>query len=216
MKKGSVIVELVKLFGMMVVGWILWVFVFAITTTPEESELVVEPFQGASLIFGVLTGLIICFGLKYNAMHKAQQATKAAFSNISVFEERAEKLFDKANRVADKYMDFEGSVQVQIAHERGTAMKGKRISNAKQFQTALEGYPDLKANQSIMELLNQIKDCENKLANQKFVYNQSVEEYNTLIHSFPASLLRKIGHFEDAEFYTHAEENMVSDEALGI
>lgn len=103
----------------MVVGWILWVFVFAITTTPEESELVVEPFQGASLIFGVLTGLIICFGLKYNVMHKAQQATKAAFSNISVFEERAEK-------------------------------------------------------------------------NQKLVYNQSVEEYNTLIHSFPASLLRKL------------------------
>lgn len=216
MKKTSVITEILKLFGMIIVGWILWLFVFAIVMTPEEADLVVEPFKGASLLMGTLTGCLICLGLKYNAIHKARQETKAAFSNICIFEERAEKLFDKANRVADKYMQFEENVQVQIAHERGSVMKGKRISNAKQFQSALEGYPNLKANESIMELLNQIKDCENRLANQKVTYNQTVERYNTLIHSFPATLFRKICHFEDAEFYTHADDNMISDEELGI
>lgn len=216
MKKPSVIIEVLKLFALCVVGWILWIFIFSATITPEDAEMTVEPFQGASLIFGVLTGLLVCLGLKYNAMHKARQRTKSAFSGIKIFEERSEKLLDKANRVADKYMSFEGSVQVKIAQARGSA-KIRRISNSQQFQSALEGYPDLKANQSVMELLEQIKDCENSIARQKLIYNEAVEEYNTLIHSFPATLLRGAFHFQDAEFYQGADEaDMVSDESLGI
>lgn len=115
-------------------------------------------------------------------------------------------------------MNFEGSVQVDIAHERnsGSRIKGK-IHSAHQFQTALENYPDLKANESIMELLRQIQDCENGLASEKLAYNSAVEQYNLLIHSFPATILRKLFHFADAEFYQGAEDSdMVSDEALGI
>lgn len=218
MKKPNTVIELLKLFAMMVIGWFFWLLIFSITITPEDAEMTVEPFRGASLLFGLLTGLIISAGLKYNAMHRAYQRTKSAYSNISIFNERAEKLLDKANRVADKYMDFEGSVQISIAHERNERdiIKGK-IYNSHQFKTALENYPDLKANESIMELLKQIQDCENGLANQKLIYNNEVEKYNTLIHSFPASVLCGIFRFKDAEFYSGTNETeIVSDEQLGI
>ena len=217
MKKPSTLVEVIKLIITLILCWLLWVIIFSFTSPPEAEEMV-EPFRGACLIFGTLTALVITFGLKFNSMHQAQQRTKAMRSNIGIFEERATRLLDKANRVADKYMNFEGSVQVDIAHERnsGSRIKGK-IHSAHQFQTALENYPDLKANESIMELLRQIQDCENGLASEKLAYNSAVEQYNLLIHSFPATILRKLFHFADAEFYQGAEDSdMISDEALGI
>ena len=218
MKKPSTLVEILKLMAALILGTFLWLLIFTVTTTPEDAEMTQEPFQGACFICGALTGLVITFGLKFNAMHQAQQRTKAMRSNIGIFEERATRLLDKANRVADKYMNFEGSVQVDIAHERnsGSRIKGK-IHSAHQFQAALENYPDLKANESIMELLRQIQDCENGLASEKLAYNSAVEQYNLLIHSFPATILRKLFHFADAEFYQGIDEgDIISDDALGI
>ena len=47
-------------------------------------------------------------------------------------------------------------------------------------------------------------------------YNYTVEYYNTLIHSFPNSLFRRLLKFEDVEFYNDEEEKERSDEELGI
>ena len=111
-------------------------------------------------------------------------------------------------------MSHEENVQIGVAEKR--TKKTKVIRNAQQFQIELENYPDLKANQSVMELLSQIKDTENAYAQSKINYNTSAEYYNTLIHSFPNNILRKIFKFKDAEFYSDDEENEVADEELGI
>lgn len=213
MKKPNVLIEMLKLMGALVLGWFLWVLIFAFL--PGDSVEASEPFPGAVVVFGVLTGLIVVLGIKYNGMQRAYQNTKAAFSNINIYEEKAERLLDKANRVADKYMVYEECVQTGIAKERSN--KKTSIRSAHQFQTALENYPDLKANSSIMELLRQIRECENALMHQKVAYNMSVEEYNALIHSFPTTILRVIFRFKDAEFYTKTDDaDMISDEELGI
>lgn len=216
MKKPNAAIEILKILAALLAGWLLWVCIFSALSPAEE---MVEPFAGAAVLLGVLTGLAVSAGLQYNAVHKARQEARSAESGIRVYEERADRLLDKANRVAEKYMRFEAKVQVGIAQARGVKVQGRqsRFSNAAQFQSALEGYPDLKANESVMELLRQIKECENGLASQKLAYNAAVEGYNTRIHSFPVSLLRKGFRFEEMDFYTsEKEEDMISDEALGI
>ena len=218
MKKQNVAVEILKILVSIFVGWFLWVCIFS-ALTPQEANEMIEPFHGASVVLGVLTGLIVSIITKYNVLHKAYQHTKSSLSNIEIFKERVDRLLDKANRVADKYMNFEKGAHVEVAHERGTNSSNKtgKIHNAFQFQTVLESYPNLKSNESVMELLNQIKDCENSLAAQKINYNDSVEYYNTLIHSFPMSILSSLFHFKEVQFYKGPDEdNLISYDELGI
>lgn len=219
MKNQNILIEILKLLGCVILGWILWLFIFA-ATSPQESSGVAEPFVGASVIFGIITGFIVGLGIKFNSVHRMKQHIFSMKSNIRIVEERSDKLLDKANRVADKYMSHEMAVQLGVASTRtpvAPADKKKLIKNSHEFKTAIESYPDLKANESIMELLNQIKDCENTVANCKIDFNSSVEVYNATIHSFPAMLFRKIAGFKDLDYLDSSIENsLISDEALGI
>lgn len=216
MKKPNTALEILKILAAIICGWFLWVCIFS-AATPEEADSMIEPFNGACVIFGILTGILVTIILKYNMLHQSLQKVAADASNIQVVVKRGEILLDKANRVADKYMGHEEKVYVSIAHERAPSRmpKGKRIKNASQFQSALENYPELKANENIMELLRQIRESENASANAKIHYNDQVAAYNTLLHSFPANLISRFLGFRDAEFYQEVDD-VISDEALGL
>lgn len=210
--KNSLAIEILKLFAWIVCAWIFWVFIFSVFT-PSSVEDVVEPFNGASLVFGFLTGVIITFVYKLNNVSSLKQKANAVKSNIEVLNKRSETLLTKANKVADKYMNHESHVQKSVAYAR----KSKVILNSKQFGGMLENYPELKANESIMELLKQIRESENVIANEKMTYNDYVSLYNTLIHSFPLTLISFITRFNDLEFYSEEDSSGIpSDEELGI
>lgn len=222
MKKPNVMMEILKLLGCVVLGWFLWVCIFSMLS-PQEAEDMVEPFNGASTIFGILTGLVIALGLKFNALHRMKQRISALKSNIRIVEERGGKLLDKANRVVDKYIVHEERVQIKVAYARadqnaGADSKSRTlVKNATEFKNAVESYPELKANESIMELLKQIQDCENTIASVKMDYNANVENYNANIHSFPAVFFRRIAGFKDMDYLESGQDDdLVSDEALGI
>lgn len=208
MKQSNVIWEMFKLLVAILLGIFIWVWIFACLPGGSVDE--TEFFPGATTVFGIATGLIVTLGMKFNALQRARQHIKASASNIQIHEEKTERLLDKANRVADKYMNYEERVQMGITQQRS-------IRSAHQFQALLENYPDLKANASILELLRQIQECENSILYQKVAYNRAVEEYNTLIYSFPGNLFRRICHLEEVDFYTKTiEAEMISDEELGI
>ncbi len=63
-------------------------------------------------------------------MQKTFQKTKSTFSNIKVFKDRTERLLEKANKVADKYMANEENIQIGVAEKR--TKKTKLIRNAQQ------------------------------------------------------------------------------------
>lgn len=222
MKKNNLVLELFKLCISIMLGWFLWVFIFS--CMPSAGGETNEIFPGASVVFGILTGVLVTLGNKFNNIQKAYQSTKSTRSGIKVYEEKEKKLLDKANRVAEKYMTYEERVQTNITKERSKKYEEKdtkslQIHSSRQFQAHLENYPNLKANESIMELLKQIKDCENALAYAKTAYNTSVEEYNSMIHSFPETILRIIFRFKDVEYYSinnFEDKELVSDEELGI
>lgn len=214
MKKDNIALQILKILGTYLAGCLLWLLIFSTFMPADEAGATTEPFQGAICILGILTATIVVLIVNYNSMQKAFQKTKSTFSNIKIFKERTERLLDKANKVADKYMAHEEDIQIGVADKR--TKKVKAIRNAQQFQIQLENYPNLKANESIMELLSQIKDTENAYAQSKINYNTSAEYYNTLIHSFPNNVLRGILKFNDVEFYNDEEENEITDEELGI
>ena len=214
MKKENIALKILKILGTYLAGWFLWLLIFSTFMPPDETGATTEPFQGAICLFGIITATIVLLIVNYNTTQQAYQKAKSASSNIKVFKEKSARLLEKANKVADKYMTHEKNVHVKVAEKR--SKKPRFIRNAQQFQIELENYPELKANQSIMTLLEQIKETENAYAQAKINYNFYVEYYNTLIHSFPNSIFRRVLKFNDIEFYNDERENEISDEELGI
>ena len=216
MKKSNVLMGLVQLMGAIILGWILWLFIFA-SIIPEEQE-ISNCQSGMSSLLGAVTGVLVLMIIKYNGAHRAQQTARKALSDIKVYEEKSDRLLDKANRVADKYMKHEKKIYTGIeeARNQGKGMVIK-IRNGSEFQQAVEKFPELRSNENIQLLLRQIRECENGLAGQKLTYNTCVGNYNVAIHSFPFSIIRNVCGFENMEFYKDSGDGeLISDEALGI
>ena len=125
-----------------------------------------------------------------------------------------DSLIDKANRVVDKYIVHESAVMEDIASGRKT-FDATKVETANDFRTILENYPDLKANSSIMKLLEQLETSETRLLKFRMDYSSSVAKYNAKIHNFPFALFRRLFRFEDMEIKDD-EEEVVSDTELGI
>ena len=201
MKEKSVIIEILKILGWIFCGWILWLLIFAIFT-PENEE-ISDFLNKVALILGILTGLI----LKYNKLNHLKQIILESESNIKILSKKNTTLLEKANKVADKYMKHEKETQTKISENR-------TVKTSSQFQMIIENYPELKANESIMKLLNQIEQNENQTANSKMIYNENVTNYNTLINNFPVAMFKNIFNLKDIKYFE--EEDIISDEELGI
>jgi LemA protein len=63
----------------------------------------------------------------------------------------------------------------------------------------VEAYPDLKANQTMMQLSEELTSTENKVAFARQAYNDSVMSYNNLRETFPSSLAANMGNFQPAQ-----------------
>lgn len=205
-EKDNIALELLKMLGWIFCGWILWLLVFAIFTPGDEE--ISDLFSQISLILGIITGIIITIILKFNRVNNLKQKVKENFSNIKILDKKGKILLEKANKVSEKYMSHEKEIHLEIS-------KNRTFKNATEFQAIVEKYPNLKANESIIELIRQIKENEDSIAKSKIVYNESVLRYNTLINNFPISMIKKSFKMQDMTYY---EENgdIISDEDLGI
>ena len=82
MKKSNVLMGLVQLMGAIILGWILWLFIFA-SIIPEEQE--ISNFQsGISILLGAVTGVLVLMIIKYNGAHRAQQTARKSLSDIKL------------------------------------------------------------------------------------------------------------------------------------
>ena len=73
------------------------------------------------------------------------------------------------------------------------------------LMVVVEAYPDLKANQNMMQLTEELTATENKVAFARQAYNDSVMSYNTQRESFPSSILASTFDFEAADLLTIEE-----------
>ena len=69
-----------------------------------------------------------------------------------------------------------------------------------------ESYPDLKANASFLEMQNELKETENKIASARQFYNDTVLQYNNKVEMFPANIIASMFKFEKEKFFEVAAE----------
>lgn len=175
------------------------------------------------IIVGVIVVLAILYVWSlYNGLVSLKMQIDEAWSQIDVQLKRRADLIPNLVETVKGYAKHEKSIITAVtdAHK---AMLGAKSLDAKakasdELSGALgrllalgENYPNLKANDSFIQLQKELSDTEDKVAYSRQYYNNSVMEFNTKILVFPNSLLAQNLGFTAKEFFgaTEAERKPV-------
>ena len=156
----------------------------------------------------------------YNGLIGARNAYKNSFAQIDVQLQRRYDLIPNLVETAKGYIKHERETLEAVIAARGAAQAGLKAASANpgdptamaalsgaegQLTGALgrlfavvEAYPDLKANQNMMQLSEELTSTENRVAFARQAYNDSVMTYNNRREVFPASLIAGMGGFAPA------------------
>ncbi len=173
------------------------------------------------IILGVIIALAIFVIAIYNKLVASRNRYKNAFAQIDVQLTRRYDLIPNLVEVAKKYMSHERETLEAVIKARNGAVNQlkaassdptdpdavKRLNQAEQgLSGALgrlfalsENYPDLKANQNMMQLSEELTSTENKVAFARQAYNDSVMSYNILRESFPNNIVAGMFNFNPAQ-----------------
>ena len=157
----------------------------------------------------------------YNRLIGARNAFKNAFAQIDVQLTRRYDLIPNLVEIAKGYIKHERETLEAVVQARNTALAGlkaaaanpanaaavQQLSGAEQQLTGAlgrlfavaEAYPDLKANQTMMQLSEELTSTENKVAFARQAYNDAVMTYNNTREMFPGSLVAGFFAFQPAQ-----------------
>lgn len=173
------------------------------------------------LIIAAVVVVALMWGVGiYNGLVTARNAFKNAFAQIDVQLQRRFDLIPNLVETAKGYLTHERETLEAVIAARSAAMSGLSAAKANpgdaaamaelgQSQGLLNGalgrlmmvaeaYPDLKANQNMMQLTEELTSTENRVAFARQAYNDSVMAYNIKREVFPSNILAGMFNFDAA------------------
>jgi LemA protein len=170
----------------------------------------------ALIVLAVIAGIAV-----YNKLVASRNAYKNAFAQIDVQLTRRYDLIPNLVKVAERYMTHERATLEAVIQARNQAVGNlkqaaadpadaaalQRLAQSEQgLAGALgklfalsEAYPDLKANQNMMQLSEELVSTENRVAFARQAFNDAVMSYNTLREVFPNNLIAQRFGFASAQ-----------------
>jgi LemA protein len=168
------------------------------------------------IVLLIVVGVIALFVIGiYNGLIGRRNRIDEALAQIQVQLKRRHDLIPNLVNAVKGYMGFEQQVLTDVTNARAQAVTaGAKGSVADQAQAenmltgtlrslfaVVENYPDLKANQNVLSLQEELTTTENQISFSRQHYNASVLEYNNAIQVFPNVLLAGMFGFTKREFF---------------
>jgi len=166
------------------------------------------------IVIGVIVVLAILVIGMYNGLVQRRLRVDEAFAQIEVQLKRRHDLIPNLVDAVRGYMGFEQKVLTDVTNARAAAVAAGGQGPAQQAQAenaltgtlrslfaVVENYPELRANQNVLELQEQLTTTENQISFSRQHYNASVLDYNTAIATFPNLLLAGPFGFTRREFF---------------
>ena len=177
------------------------------------------------LVIAIVTAIVAGLWVAgvYNSLVTLRNRFKNAFAQIDVQLKRRYDLIPNLVEVAKGYMKHESGTLEAVIKARNIAytasqaaaanpadagaMKGLLGAEAglagamSRLMVVSEQYPDLKANQNMMQLTEEMTSTENKVSFARQAYNDTVMTYNTSRESFPTNLLAGMFNFAEAQLF---------------
>jgi LemA protein len=180
--------------------------------------------MSTGIIILIIIGVIAVWGVvAYNGLVTLRNRVKNAFSQIDVQLQRRYDLIPNLVETAKGYMKHEREALEAVIKARNSAQSaakragsdpadGKAIRGLAGAEAMLggalgnffalaEAYPDLKANQNMMQIQEELGSTENRIAFARQAFNDSVMTYNTKRESFPAVVIANNFGFKEADLW---------------
>lgn len=171
--------------------------------------------QGIVLLV-IAAGLLFWLVFGYNQLVQKRQAVNSAWSQIDVQLKRRYDLIPNLVETVKGYMSHERQTLENVTKARAQAINAAGLQDKAQAENFLtqtlrslfavvERYPDLKANQNVLALQEELSSTENKIAFARQYYNDEALRLNTLVQSVPTNLIASGAGFKTAEFFAVEE-----------
>jgi LemA protein len=180
------------------------------------------PFAVLALLALPMLAAVLGFAF-YNRLVTLRNAYKNAFAQIDVQLERRHDLIPNIVETAKGYIQHERSTLEEVTAARGAAVSASQAAAAApgdattmaqlsraennlmgalgRLLVIAENYPDLKANQLMLQLMEELTSTENRVALARQAYNDDVMFYNTATQKVPTNIIATWFHFIPAEFF---------------
>jgi LemA protein len=165
------------------------------------------------LIAVVVVIVLLVIGI-YNGLVQRRLRIDEAFAQIEVQLKRRHDLIPNLVNAVKGYMQFEQKVLTDVTNARAAAVAAGSQGPATQAAAenmltqslrslfaVVENYPELKANQNVLELQEQLTTTENQISFSRQHYNASVLDYNTAIATVPNVIIAGPFGFTRREFF---------------
>ena len=166
--------------------------------------------RAGAIVLGVVVVAIAMLASLYNRLVTFRNRFKNAFAQIDVQLKRRYDLIPNLVETAKGYLSHERETLEAVIQARNQAMSAEQTASAQpdnpqamkqlvgaesalggalsRLMVTVERYPDLKANQTMAQLMEELTSTENKVAFARQAYNDAVMAYNIRREKFPAVL----------------------------
>src|SRR6188768_3622007 len=167
-------------------------------------------------LLGVVV-LVVVFGAvgagcSYNKFVTQEEALKAQWGQVENQLQRRNDLIPNLVETTKGFAQQEKDVFKSVADARakmaGASTPAETIAAANETSSALarllvvvENYPQLKSDQTFLRLMDELAGTENRLSNERRVYNERVNEYSQTRRRFPANITASIFGFKDYPYF---------------
>ena len=176
--------------------------------------------KGFAWVLAIVVLLVVLLGVKgcssYNNMVRLEEQVTAQWANVEGAYQRRADLIPTLVGTIKGSANFEQSTLTGVIEARAKAtsvsIDASQLNeeNLRQFQEAqsalssslsrllvsVERYPDLKTTQQFQDLLAELAGTENRISQERRVYNDRVQDYNTYVRRFPQNIFAGIFGFD--------------------
>jgi len=169
------------------------------------------------VILVILVAIVAWIVFAYNRLVSLRNQVDNAWRQIDVQLKRRHDLIPNLVEAVKGYMQFERDTLTQVVEARAKAVsapdQASRMAAENQITAGLgkllavmENYPQLKADENVLKLQEELTTTENQLAFARQAYNDVVLELNTRIQTFPSNIIANNFGFHPAEYFKGAPE----------
>src|SRR4051795_13607942 len=166
----------------------------------------------AIIVIVVIVLLIVFLISLYNGMIRARNKVDEAWSGIDVQLKRRHDLIPNLVETVKGYAAHERETFQAVTDARTKAMSASGPAQAGAAEGALssalgrlfavaEAYPQLRASENFQQLQGELTNTEDQIAGARRIYNGNVQDFNTKIQTFPATLFAGMFGFSKREFF---------------
>ncbi len=175
------------------------------------------------IVLAVIVLIVVFLVFTYNALVRLRNMVDEAWNQISVQLKRRHDLIPNLVNAVKGYMDFEQETLTRVIEARSAAVSATergpggaaQAAQAENFLTGalrqlfalVENYPDLKANENVMQLQEELTTTENQIGFSRQHYNATVREFNTSVQTFPNVLIAGLFGFRERDYFQIAESD---------